>query len=843
MVLFCKLCYIFLGCVGGEKMIKISNLFKRLNLLLLGAVLFSVGLSAETLKVGVICDGDTKEMNSLLALTQEEIRKLIPDTDNVEFVESLLKSGEWNNKTADQAIEGLLTDKNADVVLAVGPVVSHLLASRKKFSRPAMASQIINARMQGLTAVDGASAIDNFCFVDLGLDFGRQIDRFQEIKIFRTLHLVVSPYLLEGIPQLVPFLAAEAEKRGVKLKTVTAVADLNRVALDLEGAEAVYLAPLIDLTPDQRNQLILKINAMKIPSMTMLGRAPVENGVFASNAMEIDTQKLARRLALNFQRLLLKENPSVFQTGFPQVERLTINMQTAREIGLFPTWEQMTDAILLNEEPDHVEKKISITQVVEMALTRNLQLLAKKQELNAGEQTINRARSNLRPKVSAFGRQSMLDEDRAESIMTPAQHSTQMGADLMYVIYNEPARANIDMQKLFQAARREDERALLLNIIKDSALAYLNVLKAKTLQAIQRDNIEVTRSNLEIAKFREQVGMSGPAEVYRWEIQMASSRQAIIDASAMRKKAELALNQLLNSAQEEEFTTADCDVFSEVFFLDYSKVAPFIDNMHGYKIFRDFLVADTFAFAPEIQQIGKAVEAYQRAYKSAKRGYNHPTVALQGNFSRTLRESGVGDVKPAMPAPFSSVFQYPDKNDWFVGLNVSIPLHEGGDRPAAIKEAEANVKKLEKDRELLMQRLELNTRASLEDARASFSSIGLSQTRADYASRALELVQSAYTRGAVNILDLIDSQNAALVAREASTNAIFNFLSDFVKVCRAVGSFDFMLNPESNASWYDRLVTYYRSSGGNAVVERRPAEKKPLEPAAPQGKVLYEDEP
>lgn len=824
-------------------MINVSNLTRRFYLLLLVAVLFSAGLSAETLRVGVISDGDAGGMRDLLASTQEEIRKLIPDTDSVEFVEALLKSGEWNINSTSTAIEALLNNKEIDVVLGIGPVVSHMLASRKKFARPAMASQIINARMQGLTSVDGASGIDNVCFVDMGLDFGRQIDRFQEIKIFRTLHLVISQYLLEGIPQLVPFLTAEAEKRGVKLSIVLVKADLNKLVLDLEGAEAVYLAPLIDLAPDQRNQLILKINAMKIPSMAMFGSAPVENGVFASIAMGIDTQKLGRRLALNFQRLLLKENPSVFQTGFPQVERLTINMRTAREIGLFPTWEQMTDAILLNEEPENVEKKLSITQVVEMALTRNLQLLAKKQELNAGDQTINRARSNLRPKVSAFGRQSMLDEDRAESIMTPAQHSTQIGADLMYVIYNEQARANVDMQKLFQAARREDERALLLNIIRDSALAYLNVLKAKTLQAIQRDNIEVTRSNLEIARFREQVGMSGPAEVYRWEIQMASSRQAIIDASAMRKKAELALNQLLNSAQEEEFTTADCDVFSEVFFLDYSKVAPYIDNTHGYKIFRDFLVADTFAFAPEIQQIGKAVEAYQRAHKSAKRRYNQPTVALQGNFSRTLRESGVGEVKPAMPAPFNSVFQYPDKNDWFVGLNVSIPLHEGGDRSAAIKEAEANVKKLEKDRELLMQRLELNTRASLEDARASFSSIGLSQARADYASRALELVQSAYSRGAVNILDLIDSQNAALVAREASTNAIFNFLSDFVKVCRAVGTFDFMLNPQTNASWYERLSAYYHSSGGNAVVERRPAERKPVAPAPPQGETLFHDEP
>jgi outer membrane protein TolC len=221
------------------------------------------------------------------------------------------------------------------------------------------------------------------------------------------------------------------------------------------------------------------------------------------------------------------------------------------------------------------------------------------------------------------------------------------------------------------------------------------------------------------------------------------------------------------------------------------------------------MVQDTFAFSPELQQINNGLKAQKRIHKSARRRFDSPTVALQGNFTRTLRETGVGETKPALPAPFSSVLKYPDKNDWYVGLNVSIPIHEGGDRKAAVKEADAGIKKLENDREFLKQRLELNTRVTLEDARASYSSIKLAETRADYASKTLELVQSAYTRGAVNILDLIDAQNASLVAKEASANAIFNFLSDFIKVCRAVGSFDFMLKEESHKTWYERLESYY----------------------------------
>lgn len=807
--------------------------------LTLGAIFCSNTGFARTINVGVISDGHTSNSSTLLEMIDEETRKLLPEGDQINFAEKNIHDGNWNISAIRQKFEALLASPDADVILAIGPVASQIAAAHENLKKPVLAAHVINAAMQGLKKVAGTSGTPNLTYIDAGIDIGRHIDRFQEIRRFSTMHLLISSYMLEGIAGLPEYLRQQAEERDVKLVVIPVGSNLAEAVAKLADAEAVYVAPMLDMPPEQQKQLIGRINAMKVPSMAMIGRAPVESGVLCSIAMEIDTQKLARRIALNFQRLLMNDDPSTFQVDFSHTERLTINMQTAREIGVYPTWSQMTDAVLLNEEPDNVERKLSITQVIETALLRNLQLIAKKQELTAGEHTVDRAKSNLRPKISAFGRQTMLDQDRAESIMTPGQHATQIGADLMMVLYSEQARANIDIQKLFQSARREEERALMLDIIRDAAISYLNVLKTRTLQNIQRDNLEVTRANLEIAKFREQVGTSGPAEVYRWEIQMAGARQALIDATAMRRKAEMALNQVLAASQEEEFTTADCDIFSEVFFLDYEKVAPYIDNQMGYKLFRDFLVGDTFVFSPEIQQISRGIEAMDRSKKSAKNRYSHPTIALQSNFSRTVRESGVGAVKPAMPAPFNSVFNYPDKNDWHVALNISIPLYEGGDRKAAIKEAEANLKKLAAEKEYLMQRLELNTRASLEDARASFSSIDLAKTRAEYASKTLELVRNAYSRGAVNILDLIDAQNASLVSREASANAVFAFLSDFVRVCRAVGTFDFILNHESNSEWYDRLVAFYNANGSfKPMLRKAPAVSK-IEPTVSE-EVLYD---
>lgn len=793
-------------------------------LVLFGLGGFDVEAFALTINVAVVTDGESAAETTLLKSLKAELDKLATDYDDIIISDTLNYSGNFDKASIEEAINKAFAAKKADAVLCLGPLSSHLLCQRKEISKPAFAAQILNAQAQQIAGKKADKGRKNLNYIDFNLDFAAGLDALQQIRRVTNLGLIVDQNWREVMPQLPVYLQTLAEEHKLNFHLL----DAEKMAMANGRALAeIDAAMVLPLAEERVAPVAAVLSANGIVALNVLGSNQVEQGFYAAIFPEVDSVKLSRRMALNLQRLLFNEDPGQYETSFSLSQRLHLNMRTARQVGVFPTWAQMTDAVLFHAEPEDVERKLSLTEVIQTAVINNLQLAAKEQEIEAGRQGVNRARANLRPKVSLFARQNVMDEDRAETIMTPGKYTTQIGTDLMQVLYNEPARANIDIQKLMLAAKRDEEKALILDIMRDSALAYLNVLKARTLQNIQRDNLEVTRANLDIARFREEVGTSGPAEVYRWEIQMASARQAVIDASVMRKKAELALNQILNANQEEEFTTADCDIFAQVFLLDQEKVAPYIDNVFGFKVFRDFLVKHTFAQSPEIMQIENNLKAQQRARLSAKRRYNQPTVAIQGNFTRTLKEAGPGEPKPAMPPAFSSFFNYPDKNDWFIGLNVSIPLHEGGDRPAAIKQAQAMIKQLEHNHQLLLQRLELNTRATLEDARSSFASIGLSRTRSEYAEKALDLVQSAYQRGAVNILDLIDAQNALLVSNEASANAMFNFFSDFVRVCRSVGSFDFILNQESHADWQKNLHQYYQQNAEGALIERKPASLAP----------------
>ena len=129
-----------------------------------------------------------------------------------------------------------------------------------------------------------------------------------------------------------------------------------------------------------------------------------------------------------------------------------------------------------------------------------------------------------------------IDKDRAKaSFGSQAERSLSSSATMSQVIYSESALANVDIQQhLYQSIKNEREQ-LRLDIALEAALAYFNVLKAKTYERIQKENLELTKSNFETARRREAIGISGRSEVYRWESQIATSRQAVIEAEANRR--------------------------------------------------------------------------------------------------------------------------------------------------------------------------------------------------------------------------------------------------------------------------------------------------------------------
>ena len=96
----------------------------------------------------------------------------------------------------------------------------------------------------------------------------------------------------------------------------------------------------------------------------------------------------------------------------------------------------------------------------------------------------------------------------------------------------------------------------------------------------------------------------------------------------------------------------------------------------------------------------------------------------------------------------------------------------------------------------------------------SYAQIDLAEQAAAAGLRNFELVQSGYSQGAVNIIDLIDAQNAALTAELSRATAVFEFMINLTNAGRSISSFDFVSpdDPTRRQAWLDRADEFFRAA-------------------------------
>jgi outer membrane protein len=144
---------------------------------------------------------------------------------------------------------------------------------------------------------------------------------------------------------------------------------------------------------------------------------------------------------------------------------------------------------------------LTLLGAMRAALEANPALAASRERLGSAIDDARIARAELLPSLSASATRTRIDEDRA-SPLTQAEDSTSAGLQFSQVIYSERTWAGYSIAKSLGAAQEQSARTDMLDTLTDSATAYLNVLRAKSLEEVRRRNVENTRRNLETSRVR-----------------------------------------------------------------------------------------------------------------------------------------------------------------------------------------------------------------------------------------------------------------------------------------------------------------------------------------------------
>ncbi|MDE6317801.1 MAG: TolC family protein [Muribaculaceae bacterium] len=111
-----------------------------------------------------------------------------------------------------------------------------------------------------------------------------------------------------------------------------------------------------------------------------------------------------------------------------------------------------------------------------------------------------------------------------------------------------------------------------------------------------------------------------------------------------------------------------------------------------------------------------------------------------------------------------------------IGLSLSIPLYQGGQRVNRIRQAEIQLEQMAYTRANLNRTLDMQAKLAIENITLNVKQIASSRESVREAERAHDIQQRSFDIGATTYLDLRDSELSLTRARLALLQAVYNYM-------------------------------------------------------------------
>ncbi|MBT8451746.1 MAG: TolC family protein [Deltaproteobacteria bacterium] len=798
----------------------------RTLLVLTAALFFAFGSSAvaqrnarPTFRIMMLADGESPLFAERQSALKSEILELMKEDAAITFVEPGTKTN-WTLEAAEAALKEGLADRRVDMIIVSGPMAGVAVGRIPKLSKPVLIPYAA-PELQGLPRNGNRSGRKNLAYIAGLLNFERNIRQLEEIVRFDRMALIVGEEVVQHLDAPERPIQAASQRLGVRTSLVIANggAETTLAAIP-KDTEAIYIGPIFKWSDEEMQRLVDGINAQELPSYAGGGVHWVERGALATMETDEDETRRMRRAALFVQRIQMGEPAASLPVSFDQRPVLVINMATAKAIGTWPRFEVMAEARLINDQSGTRGPLITLEIAMRDALRANLDLMATGLDIDASYEGVKVARGSWLPQAGADG-DFLINDPAVSTSFAQAQRQFTWGIGGSQLLYSPQAHAELRFRRDTYWSREHDYMSARLDTMLEAGEAYLDVLRAKNNEGVNRDNLKLTRKNLSLAETRNAIGVAGREEVFRWQTQIAESRSAVIQASALRNQTEINLNRILNRQLEAPFRVPPPEDVRTVAPGSDQRLVKYLQDAWSFKVFREFMAKEAIRNSPEVRSIDSRISARDELVKGERRQLGIPDIAVVGSFTHVPYAGGRGSEAPA-PIPNVDIVGR-QTFTWSVGATASLTLFDGASNYARIRRQFREIDRLQTDRAVIAQRLEQDVRSALHQAGFSYANIALTRDAAEASARNLELVTDLYQRGAADIIQLVDAQNQALGAALAAANALYDFLIDALRVQRASGAFSLEGSEEERDDFIERLDAF-------AAVRKRESRAAP--PAA-----------
>lgn len=747
--------------------------------------------TVHKIKIGIISDCPSKENSQLITNLEKELKSVLGLDYEISFPKGSVLVANGQISDIHSKTNSLLKNKNIDTIISIGYFASSYLSQQKNLHKSVICA--INLETQEPNSLKNKAKVN---FINTNFSIIKDTENFYNTIQFKNLTILTDSQFAKVYPNYLKQIEVSLKKHGVQTKFVNADTETNNLLNNIpKETDAIYILP-ININKEKMSEFISFVNDAKIPTYAYNGKDYIQSGVlFASNPY--NNEKIAKQTAINLQKILAGETPVSLKSDINSEEKVIFNQETADKIGYLPDWKLRTEANVVNTDKEDEDSALTLSATIEQAVKANFDILAKAYDVKASKKDINLAYSDFLPHVGGsvdylhVGKSLQNIDFMGSQIELFPADTLNLTGKVSQLIYSDKAFANISIRKKAYEVKQIEDKQLKLDIATSAAATYMNMLKVKNVIKLQRNNLELLKANLEQATVKKKIGSANPAEVYRWNAEIASSKKDVLETETQQDIAKTDLNRILSRPLNARISTKEIDISDPLLLSNDVKFLKYIENPYKFRTLKAYVIQKSINDSPEIKQMDKMIQIKERELLAAKRDFWTPEISAQSYLMGFTPKGG-----------FSS------NAIWFAGISAALPSFDGGGKIAVFQKYKEELEGLKLQRQSLASKISERAQVALYNLATAYPNIKLTNDASFNTHKALKIVLDNYKTGTISYYDVINTQNLALASDLLACNAKYEFISNLIQFQRSIGIVDPSMNGGDWKSWFDDLEKF-----------------------------------
>lgn len=292
----------------------------------------------------------------------------------------------------------------------------------------------------------------------------------------------------------------------------------------------------------------------------------------------------------------------------------------------------------------------------------------------------------------------------------------------------------------------ENARASRLDLVNQVKSAYYALMLAEDSYKVIQENYDNAVFNHDIYVKKFQVGTASEYDVLRSSVQVKNVEPELLQAEIAIKQARLQLSILLGMDASYPIKAAN-------------KLAEYEKDMYEHTLSIDRSIdrnTDLRSLDIQTRMLKESLSIQKMAW--------FPTLSLSASYYWTSSSNG-NPLRNFLWTPYS-----------VMGVTLSLPIFEGGQRYHKIKQARVQVDEMAWQRDNLERNINMQVDLAMDNIQKNVRQISSSAESVNQAVKAYSIMEKSFEVGAASYLDLRDAELALTQSRLAYYQSIYNYL-------------------------------------------------------------------